>query len=1040
MGNRRSFIRKAAAQSAKVATLAGFVFIATQGAPASANDRMSFREFRQQNEGLAKSAARQLFRDQFGRTAPGESGANFGMTYQPNLQPVTFGAGGEPIFNSNDIAGLKRTHEPRVRNQSMQELSNGSITRVNRGVELDLGSNSKNIVLGRALFDTNETIEVSIGGKTETFSAGSKVTAAEYVAVKQILSGGGQQVEVDRSGRASGGSVDLGSLTADNDVMRASSLVVPENVTTYGDFGRGSDFRLSGDLSNFGTVQTLSTNTTVRGGAIHADNITNHSGALISGKGDLSLDAANNLVNYGVIAASGNLSLSAGHEVSNSGTVVSGNSLSVTSDNVVNRGSLNANSGDISFATTGGALLVDNRRGIISSNSGAINVRDAAFAGTANSYVVGGDLLSRELNLNSGLGTVNVNVQQLTGVVNETGTAAHVAASTDALNIGSVCLTGDPTFFNRTAYVNIVGNIDVAEDLTIVAATNIFSDDNITISAGDSSRGYNITMIAGAAFFSTSGSDVFSLGPITSPPYTTSGVVTITGGTKSGGGIYLGADNVISSRSKDLLSAGDRNGGNVEMFAFGKGEGQIRLDDTKIETGGVNLGTNGNVLIVSEHAFKDFANSGLWVNNIDTTNQSGGPQGAGGSVSLIAAKPTITGGTSVVYDAQGSRVGAARLVAGTAITPGSWLYAGPGSETDPLPSINASGDVTLSADYVLTPANIFAKNIDVTGITRVRADSGFLAASESISLAVAKKGNIGIESVISVFTPDLTIIAPGGGASVENIFVGTSTVSATAKNLGLYAYFGRVEGAVKVEENLNLVAGEIALAPISVKDTLSVTSLSTPLMDDGTRFNAPTLIVQGPQVGVSAANPFLVSSAVKKLAINADDAFVATAGTKKPLVLTGANVDNLTFNSTVGVTVTGNVSASETLTLQSSGKAITIGELAIVQAVDALNIINTGITKKDKIVIAKGAAIQTSSTTVGEGDILIQLGTAGGAAAPTPANVTANSNVQILGLGLTAKSPNNTLSGLNAGVTISNSVAVKNISLGGSVQVSAVAP
>lgn len=1040
MGNRRNFLRNATSQSARIAALAGFILLASNGSMASANDRMSFREFRQQNDGLAKSAARQLFREQFGRHNTASSSGQFGITYQPNLPTVNFGAGGEPIFASKNIAGLKRVHEPRVRNQSMQELSSGNITRVNRGVELDLGSNLRNIVLGRSLFDSNETVSISVGGKTENFSAGSKVTAAEYVAVKQVLSGGGQQVEVDRNGRASGGSVDLGALTSENDVMRASSLVVPKDVTTIGDFGRGSDFRLTGDLSNFGTVQTLSTNTSVRGGTIHADNIDNHSGALISARGDLSLDAANNLTNYGVIAASGNLSLSAGGAVSNSGTVAAGEDLSVTSTKVINRGSLNANSGNVSFATTGGDLIIDNRGGSIVATDGSINVRASDYAGSANSLLVGGDLLSRELNLNSGLGTATVEVNKLTGIINESGSAAHVSAFTEALNIGSICLTGDPTFYNRGAYVNIVGDITVAEDLTIVAATNIYAADGVTISAGDSSKGYNITLVAGAGFVSTSGSDVFGLGPVSLPPYPEAGAISIYGAAKNGGGIYFGDNVLISSRSTDVSSPGDRPGGNVEIFAFGKNEGQILLGGTRIETGGVNLGANGDVLVVGEHTFKNYQYPTLWIKSIDTTNQSGGPQGAGGDITVSGSKPTIVGGTSVNYNADGSRAGTGRLAAGTSVVPYSWVILGYDDGDNPLPAISAAGDLVVKSDYTIMQAEVNATNISLGTSIGLRADVGTLTGTNSVTLTTGKKGLIGYDAPVSVSTPNLTVTAAGGSAGVFIATPSTTNVSITGKSIGLYAPLSLLTGTVDADDNLDLLAADLNLAPISVKNNLSVATTVAPLTDDGTRYNATNLFIGGASVGTSAADTFVVSSSVKKLAISAGDAFVSTAGTKKAVDLIGANVDNLVLKGAAGITISGNVTATETISLESGAKSITVGELAVLQAADSISIVHSGTTKKDKIVLAKGSALQTTSTTAGQGNILIQLGVAGGAAIPAPPNVTVNGNVQILGLGLSGKSPANTLSGINAGVTVSNSIAVKNILLGGNVQVSATGP
>ena len=1034
MGNRRNFLRNATSQSARIAALAGFILLASNGSTASANDRMSFREFRQQNDGLAKSAARQLFREQFGRHNTASSSGQFGITYQPNLPTVNFGAGGEPIFASKNIAGLKRVHEPRVRNQSMQELSSGNITRVNRGVELDLGSNLRNIVLGRSLFDSNETVSISVGGKTENFSAGSKVTAAEYVAVKQVLSGGGQQVEVDRNGRASGGSVDLGALTSENDVMRASSLVVPKDVTTIGDFGRGSDFRLTGDLSNFGTVQTLSTNTSVRGGSIHADNIDNHSGALISAKGDLSLDAANNLTNYGVIAASGNLSLSAGGAVSNSGTVAAGEDLSVTSTKVINRGSLNANSGNVSFATTGGDLIIDNRGGSIVATDGSINVRASDYAGSANSLLVGGDLLSRELNLNSGLGTATVNANKLTGVVNETGSAAHVWAETETLSIGNVCLTGDPTYFNRGGNILVVGDVIVQEDLTIVASGSIASIDPVNIIAGDANRGYNITMIAGASFTAQGGLDNREIGPDTSP--LTSGVVTINGkGAKEGGVILFADGSKISSRSTDLISAGDRDGGDVQFFLFGKSAGFIDLTGVDVETGGVNQGANGNFLLVNEHSYKGYTNPTIAVGNIDTTNQTAGPQGINGNVEISGSKPVIVGGKTVTYGTDGALVGAAHFEAGSGFVKTSGTLLAPYSvDSDPV-VINAAGDVTISSDLFYNGGTIMGKNINTnTGLGLYGYDiTNAMIAQDSINFGTTKGGIIGGSEYVTVETPVLNITNPSGRSSIFVRNTGITDLDINTKVLYLYADQADLTGRMTAADEIHAVAASFNLDPgVTAGSVIEVTSTVAPLVDDGTTFISPSLILSAENIG-SSVNPFLVNAGTKTVSISSADAFVSSLSTKKGVSLGASNVNNLVFDSLSGVKVTGDVFALDSLTIKTAAGTLSVDENVHLGSSNELSILNSGTTKKDKIIFGEGSAVGTIPVVAGDGNITIQLGSASSTPASPPDNVVVSGSVQILGLGFSAKGSSNALMGTSSTITVSNSVATKNILLGGNV-------
>lgn len=1031
--------------SAKTIALAGLVILS---ASASAEDRMSFREFRQQNEGIDRSAARQMFHAQYGRGGGGANATGVSLV-NPVQHVITVGPDGQAVCGGGIIDGGRRNHENRVRNQSFQELTSGAITRVNKGVELDLGSANKNIVLGRNLFGANETVQVSIGGKTETFSAGSQVTAAEYVAVKQVLSGGGQQVKVDRSGRAEGGSVDLGSLTANNDVMRASSLVVPKDVTTYGDFGRGSDFRLSGDLSNFGTVQTLSSDANVRGGGIHADNITNNAGALINATGDLSLNAAKNLSNFGTISASGNLALSAGGAVKNAGTVSSNGDLTVTSATVANRGTLASTNGNVNFATASGDLVVDNRRGTVSA-ANAINVRDAAYTGTGNALVLGGDLLSRELNLNSGLGTVNVNVGELSGTVNETGSAAHVWADTSNLNIGSVCLTGDPTFFNSAGAINIVGNILVSEDLTIIASGDIRANEGVSIQAGDATRGYNITLISGADFTTSGGTNQGSLGPITgSPPYSGAGSVTLSGkASKTGGRVILGSLSddpltvltTVSSRPTD--TSGNKNSGNIEIFAFGKDNGFVGAQNASLLASGAGTGNNGNVLIVAEGGVKGNANPTIALGEIKTNGA-----GANGNVTVVTSAPVVTNVEpkgkikTVTYLANGSRSPE------TFLGPEQKYIKTGGIVTSSTGRvIEAKGAASFFSGGVSQPGDIQATSVIVYGGLGILPTTGVLKGSFAVNLVTGSKGDIGFPSapvIVEALSPTTVvgIVTNNGRASVRLTGASTNLLAEDSQDLVIVARtIDEMDPNNEVDTDLtgSIKAGSTVFV-LNSKDVsnLSISAgefigLSTTanFSDNGTRLVAPrvALAVDGANVGTSTLSPMILSNKVEEFAVSADNVYVNVAAGSKSIDLAGGAANgNFFFDAATSVNVTGNVRASDIRL------GTTAGEFVIHNGNDIsggtnVRIQNTGVGKKDKITIGNSVVLET----VG-GNIAVLLGGLTGTVAPDPANVTKSGNVSIRGTGLTAKPPVNTLSAGAGAINISNTIGVKNLNLLGNV-------
>ena len=211
------------------------------------------------------------------------------------------------------------------------------------------------------------------------------------------------------------------------------------------------------------------------------------------------------------------------------------------------------------------------------------------------------------------------------------------------------------------------------EDLVFVAAGNITSNAGLSIQAGDATKGYNITFISGASFTATGGADSPAVGPVSgAPPYPGSGSVTITGkGSKSGGSVILGANNLVSSRSTET-AAGNLNAGNVNFIAFGKKTGgTVDISGARVVTGGTNNGSNGNVNIIA--AASGVAQA-VRVGEIVTTNQTAAPEGVGGDVIISNTVPTIVGADTVTYDAAGKLVGPGSFAPGVKLVKNSGVF------------------------------------------------------------------------------------------------------------------------------------------------------------------------------------------------------------------------------------------------------------------------------------------------------------------------------------------------------------------------------
>lgn len=593
----------------------------------------------------------------------------------------------------------------------------GALIKLDNGANLDLTSATANITIGDKLIADGSFVTIEVGGEKKNIHAGSTVSAAEYVAVKQVL-GGKQEIVVNGSGVATGGTVDLNNLAATRNNMKASGLTVASGVTAVGDLARDSSFRINGDLNNFGSVYAVATEKGRHSGDISAVNITNNEGALISSAAgnklgnkadaiDLSLNADQNFSNFGTITSSGDLNVTAGGAIKNTGNATAKDNLSLNSSDITNSGTVASTKGDITVDSPVGTVMnVNNAGGKLQALNGSINVRAPGNVDGLDSNVTGGDLLSKTLNIQAGQGLAEVNVDALTGTINGSGVGAHVAASTDVLNIGDVCLTGDPTFKNAAGNINFNGNFNAGEALAVLASGNITATAgaNITVTAQTAATGHLVTFAAG---YGITGTGTDSTGIPTGGTAAT-GAITANSATGNGGNIDLSAANSFNITTSGT-GLGD-NGGNVNLFAFRNGAtgGNILLptNSTINASSGTTFGAadSGNVTIVGA--------GDIAVGNITTnTNNSGN-----GVVLIRNANPT----GSVTFATNGT------------VSSGSFNTAGPAT----------SGSITFR-----NGASIQARNgITVDSFSTITSNGGGLTldtANGAVTLSNAINTNAG---------------------------------------------------------------------------------------------------------------------------------------------------------------------------------------------------------------------------------------------------------------------------------------------------------
>ncbi len=696
-----------------------------------------------------------------------------------------------------NIRGTERDAGNRSQNRFVTQINELGLTqRFDRGANIDLTSDAHNISLGEKLFKNEDSVTITVGGIAKTVRAGDRVTAAEYVAVKQSLADGNQQLIVDADGRGQSGTIDLNSLAATKRTMTADSLTISKDVIAVGDLDKQSSFRLKGDLNNFGSLIVIDKDGgKLQSAEISAENIINASGATISSKTtpefgspnsivNLNVSASTGVTNHGVIESSGALSLSAGEKIENH----SGSSLIATSD--IKLSAPQINNGGMISSTFGGitldaptALHVDNTGGTMQALTGDINLRSVEYQDVHNTNIIGGDWLSQKFNMHTGQGLTEVNVGKLTGEVTGVGSAAHVKAETDTLVIGKICLTGDPTFFN-TGSIVLNGTITVGEALAILSTSNITSTSALTsITARTAGgAGQNIFLAAGFALTPAGGPTTSpTIGPFPGTGTSLTAAQTVTATAAGAGGNVDLSGSTLFLLIDASASVNNQNGGNIQIVARANGAtgGKVILPDNSIITsGGLGTGSNGNIQIAGGFTG---AGDAIRVGKIIADTGAGG-----GAVTIRATNPGDGGGTT--FNATG------------VVTAGGFTFNGALSATGGqivlVDSIAAEGDIIVNAG----PGTF--------NVTNTKVGSDLSSSTGTITLSSIGNMNLGAD-----------LFTNGGSISISS---NGSVIRLVGSNLNINSNLDAVGtgGAISIvaDADLNL-AGTLILTGATVKSS-----------------------------------------------------------------------------------------------------------------------------------------------------------------------------------------------------------------------------
>ncbi len=1008
--------------SATIISLAGSLLISNPaGAHGADVQRMTMRQARLANPDLSRHELRQTVR---------------------SANPIRNGAVDSSQFRTQNFLPQNNEYsypiiEPVVPNPPRHTQivdGNGKGRSIRKGLELNLTSSERSIVLGESLFTGSSSYSIDIGEGGRSLTSGSIVSPAEFVALGQVIDEGHQSLVIDRSGRGAGGQFSLSNIDDAGRSIRASSLVVPENVSAVGNFGRSSDFRLTGDLVNYGKVYAASDGPEGNRANIVAHDIVNHQDATISsvlppsvetsstiaqGPVDLHLSASNDLSNFGTISSSGTLTLEAGGHVHNAGSASAQSNVSIQSSTILNSGFITSVRSDVTLSTpTATNMSVNNTGGTINALNGNINIREEGYSLKNDTILLGGDFNSQKLNLNAGDGVIDASVRNVTGEVISNGYGVHFESESDRLIIGDTNLV-DPTFRNHGDIV-IGGDITVGESLAIIASLNILmfqgASSKIT-AAGD------ITLIAGANILDNPNTDNIptgTIGPI--PPPGLPGVSTTIDKGSTEGGLMLLEDIEITA-----TGGGGNAPGNIFLAAF-KG--------TDSQSGQIALTLGNNAVITSDGGEKIelYAPVAIFLGGLATSIK-----GTTSTVDVIlqTAHLTNTAG-GVTYDKTGAIQSGTWSTTG--ITPDGYIALCDITTTGDI-DIAAGTQIVNSAALVSTKGAVSMRASEVT-FRQIDANQGVIIESTTKYREQGEINNTFGDVQIKLgskveYDFDRSIFNNVGGGLGDIIIDVPFFFDGAGSKSTLSAPFGDVKingGFITTPENGSIIAEGISLnsidSSVTVFGTVQATKGDLDISGKGAVTLAPAAVVEAKNGDINITSVFednalpglIVLSAPMKAAgtifmkadgLIAGDSLLTCSGlTAISSVGVGTSSDPVLFTNDAGpVTVaaqaiSGSVNIEHTgtgsVTLESSSLNI---DFELVSASGSGVIVNGNVSgtglfslRTDSLTNSKTISFASIAVSSNPGDDLIVNGLSGGTynASTTSLNAT-DQDLEIFG-------------------------------------------
>lgn len=532
-------------------------------------------------------------------------------------------------------------------------------------------------------------------------------------------------------------------------------------------------YSYSGTFNNAGTVYLVSSNPNIHNAVLQAGSIYNQMSGIITtvipSKGlqgysglvqnlGLTLAATNYVLNSGTVSSAAALNISAGTQVinalpqgvnSNQVPIMSAMSgLSIITPSLINSGQISATVGNINInSLIGGNLYINNVAGSIAALNGLISVTTDQIAKT-NLTVLGGVLSATQVNMTTGTGLLDLQVDQMNGILNVIAGDGYISTASSGITLGSVLFSGDPI-------VNSGGIIEFRPEpgSTVCVGSGVFSGTQAIASCTEIDTTGLVLNLSGSA--NLAGVDIVS----------TSGLSINAGTGISTGNITTQASTVLSTSSGNIQT-GNIQTGNQGAFSYV----QLQTGAGAIATGNLNLG--GGLFVTSAQGFTAGnvnINGGTGVGMITTVNQAT-PFAVGGSAGIASFTLNNTGTNTVVY-LRNSGSG------GISIDPSKLTVNAPNALAQIAIDAGTQGTINLGAGKMSLDTNTASgRGIFALSAAKVTANGTTLSANNSFGQA----GVIVIGANVIDTGAGLNLHADGIGGRV---FVGgTGAVTTTVTN------------------------------------------------------------------------------------------------------------------------------------------------------------------------------------------------------------------------------------------------------------------